>query len=79
MHGSIKKFSLLILLNSLVFLMMMIGIQNSNNKTKINFILFETINLPISFIIGTSFIIGSLTGSMFLGGDQIAKKDLKSD
>ena len=69
MHGSIKKFSLLILLNSLVFLMMMIGIQNSNNKTKINFVLFETINLPISFIIGTSFIIGSLTGSMFLGRD----------
>ena len=69
MYGSIKKFSLLILLNSLVFLMMMIGIQNSNNKTKINFVLFETINLPISFIIGTSFIIGSLTGSMFLGRD----------
>ena len=69
MQGSIKKFSLLILLNSLVFLMMMIGIQNSNNKTKINFVLFETINLPISFIIGTSFIIGSLTGSMFLGRD----------
>ena len=69
MYGSIKKFSLLILLNSLVFLMMMTGIQNSNNKTKINFIFFETINLPISFIIGTSFIIGSLTGSMFLGRD----------
>ena len=69
MQGSIKKFSLLIILNSLVFLMMMIGIQNSNNKTKINFVLFETINLPISFIIGTSFIIGSLTGSMFLGRD----------
>ena len=69
MYGSIKKFSLLILLNSLVFLMMMIGIQNSNNKTKINFIFFETINLPISFIIGTSFIIGSLTGSMFLDRD----------
>ena len=69
MQGSIKKFSLLILLNSLVFLMMMIGIQNSNNKTKINFVFFETINLPISFVFGTSFIIGSLTGSMFLGRD----------
>ena len=69
MHGSIKKFSLLILLNSLVFLMMIIGIQNSNNKTKINFVFFETINLPISFIVGSSFIIGSLTGSIFLSKD----------
>ena len=69
MYGSIKKFSLLILLNSLVFLMMMIGIQNSNNKTKINFVFFETINLPISFIVGSSFIIGSLTGSIFLSKD----------
>ena len=79
MYGSIKKFSLLILLNSLVFLMMMIGIQNSNNKTKINFIFFETINLPISFIVGSSFIIGSLTGSIFLGKDLNAKKDLKGN
>ena len=69
MYGSIKKFSLLILLNALVFLMMMIGIQNSNNKTKINFVFFETINLPISFIVGSSFIIGSLTGSIFLSKD----------
>ncbi len=69
MYGSIKKFSLLILLNSLVFLMMMIGIQNSNNKAKINFVFFETINLPISFIVGSSFMIGSLTGTIFLGKD----------
>ena len=79
MYVSLKKFSLLILLNSLVFLMMMIGIQNSNNKTKINFVLFETINLPISFILGSSFIIGSLTGSIFLGKDLNAKKDLKGN
>ena len=79
MYVSIKKFSLLILLNSLVFLMMMIGIQNSNNKTKINFVFFETINLPISFIVGSSFIIGSLTGSIFLGKDLNAKKDLKGN
>ena len=42
----------------------MIGIQNSNNKTKINLIINESINLPISFIVGVSFISGSLTSSI---------------
>ncbi len=69
MFCSIKKISFLILLNLLVFLMMMIGIQNSSKKSKINFIFFETINLPLSFIIGSSFIVGSLTGSIFISRD----------
>ena len=69
MFCSIKRISFLILLNLLVFLMMMIGIQNSSKKSKINFIFFETINLPLSFIIGSSFIVGSLTGSIFISRD----------
>ena len=51
------------LLNSMLFLMIMIGIQNSDNKTKVNFLINETIYLPIGFILGTSFISGSITGS----------------
>ena len=42
----------------------MVGIQNSSNKTKINLIINETVSLPISFIVGISFITGSLTGSI---------------
>ena len=42
----------------------MIGIQNSSNKRKVNFIISETVNLPISFIIGISFISGSITGKL---------------
>ena len=42
--------------------MLMIGIQNSLNKSKVNLVISETVNLPISFIIGTSFITGSLLG-----------------
>ena len=42
----------------------MIGIQNSTNKSKINFLINETVKLPISFIIGTSFISGSIIGSI---------------
>tara|TARA_Y100000589_G_C27191809_1_gene645105 strand:- start:767 stop:922 length:156 start_codon:yes stop_codon:yes gene_type:complete len=42
----------------------MIGIQNSSEKAKINFLINESIDLPISFIIGSSFITGSLVGSI---------------
>ena len=42
----------------------MIGIQNSSDKSKINFLITETVKLPVSFIIGTSFISGSIVGSI---------------
>ena len=49
--------------NGILFLILVISIQNSSTKNKVNFIFNETINLPISFIIGTSFISGSLIGN----------------
>ena len=64
MIDSIKKISLIVLFNSLIFIMMLISIQNSNYKSKLNLIFFETISLPLSFIIGSSFILGSLTGTI---------------
>ena len=42
----------------------MIGIQNSSNKKKVNLIINETVKLPISFIVGVSFISGSFLGSL---------------
>ena len=42
----------------------MLSIQNSTNKSKVNFLINETIKLPVSFIIGTNFICGSLIGSL---------------
>ena len=42
----------------------MIGIQNSSIKNKVNFIISNTIELPISFILGISFITGNLAGSL---------------
>ena len=59
-----KKVFFNIIFNSSLFLILMIGIQNSNYKKKVNLILFETVKLPISFIVGVSFISGSLTGSL---------------
>ena len=42
----------------------MIGIQNSSTKRKVNLIVSETVKLPISFIVGISFISGTLVGSL---------------
>ena len=60
----VKKLFFTITFNFSLFLLLMVGIQNSSNKTKVNLIINETINLPISFIVGISFITGSLTGSI---------------
>ena len=59
----LKKFISSIIFNSSLFILLIIGIQNSDNKSKINFAIDETVNLPISFIIGTSFIAGSVSGN----------------
>ena len=64
MFRPLKKIFFTISFNISLFLMLMIGIQNSSNTRKVNLILSETIRLPISFIIGVSFISGSLTGSL---------------
>ena len=59
-----KKLFLNFTFNLSLFLILIIGIQNSSNKSKVNLIIDESIKLPISFIIGTSFISGSIIGSL---------------
>ena len=61
---SLKKILFIFIFNTSLFLLLMIGIQNSKTSRKVNLISIETIRLPISFIIGLSFISGSLTGSL---------------
>ena len=60
----IKKALFSITLNSALFLLLIIGIQNSTDKTKVKLIVGETVNLPISFIIGISFISGSVSSNL---------------
>ena len=60
----LKKIFLTLSFNSCLFLLLMIGIQNSSQKSRINFLKNETVKLPVSFIIGSSFIGGSLIGSL---------------
>ena len=64
MTVTLKKVVFAITFNSSLFLLLMIGIQNSTNKSNINFLINETVKLPLSFIIGTSFISGSIIGSI---------------
>ena len=58
-----KNFLLNTTFNICLFLILIVGIQNSSNKSKVNILINETIELPISFIIGTSFISGSILGA----------------
>ena len=59
-----KKLLFTISFNFSLFVMLIIGIQNSSNRNQVNFIVGETIKLPLSFIIGISFISGSISGSL---------------
>ncbi len=60
----IKKFLSAVIFNSCLFVILFVGIQNSSNKNKVNLLINETIELPISFIVGSSFIFGSILGSL---------------
>ena len=59
----IKKLFFSVIFNSCLFVLLFIGIQNSSSKSKVNLLIDKTIELPISFIVGSSFILGSVLGS----------------
>ena len=63
-YSPIKKLLFTLIFNITLFLVLIMAIQNSSRKGKINLILNETVNLPVSFIIGISFLSGSITGGL---------------
>ena len=66
MNLFIRKLLYSTVFNSCLVSLLFIGIQNSSNKSKIDLLINETIELPISFIIGSSFILGSIFGDFFI-------------
>ena len=71
----LKQLILSTTFNISLFIVLMVGIQNSSNKSRVNLYGIETINLPIGFIVGTSFVCGSLFGSLCNVIDFYQKKD----
>ena len=63
-----------IFFNATLFIFLIISIQNSNEKNKVKFMLNETIELPNSFIIGVSFISGSLFSGFLLDNENPENK-----
>ena len=61
-----KKLFFTVIFNSCLFVILFVAIQNSSNKSKVNLIIDETIELPISFIVGSSFILGSILGNILV-------------
>ncbi|MDC3045182.1 hypothetical protein OA098_03795 [Prochlorococcus sp. AH-736-B04] len=59
-----KKLFFTVIFNSCLFAILFVAIQNSSNKRKVDLIINETIELPISFIVGSSFILGSILGNI---------------
>ena len=73
MFGIFKKALFTITFNLSLFIILIIGMQNSSNFRKVNLIVNDTVSLPISFIVGISFICGSLAGSLL----TISYKNIK--
>jgi uncharacterized integral membrane protein len=58
----------MVIFNSCLFSILVIGLQNNSNKNKVNLLIEETVKLPIGFIVGSSFITGSIIGNFLLLG-----------
>ena len=60
----VKKIFFVIIFNSCLFIILVTGIQNNSNRSKVDLLIDKTVSLPIGFITGTSFIGGSLLGNL---------------
>jgi len=64
-----------VLINLFFLIFLLLGIQNSYESKKINFLNYKSASMPFSFIVGTSFISGSLLGNFVF---SILKIDSKN-
>ena len=71
----IKKILFTLIFNTSLLSMLIMGIQNSSNKNKVNFLFDKTVLLPVSFIVGVSFISGSLLGNFITINNFFQKKN----
>ena len=62
----LKKLLFSVIFNSCLFFLLFIGIQNSSSKSKVDLLVEETIELPVGFIVGSTFVLGSIIGSFLV-------------
>jgi len=63
-----------ILINIFIVFFLFIGMQNSKETRKVYFLNYETIEMPIAFIAGMSFILGTLCGNIISSINIYEKK-----
>ena len=68
-----KKLLFILTFNFCLLSILIIGLQNNSKKSKVDLIVDKSIELPIGFIIGTSFISGSIIGGVL--NLKISKKN----
>ena len=73
----IKKILFTLIFNTSLLTVLFLGIQNSSNKNKVDFFFDKTVLLPVSFIVGVSFISGSIVGSFLNITDVLKNRELK--
>ena len=66
-----------LLINTFLLFFLLFAIQNSQEKKVTKIFNRETIELPISFILGTSFVAGSLSGGFIFSILSFKNKEVK--
>ena len=64
-----------IIFNLTLISFLFLGIQNSRTRMKVIFMNFETIELPLSLIVGTGFVAGSISGNLIFNIIYLKKND----
>ena len=73
MISQIKNLFFISTFNFCLLSLLIIGIQNNSKKSKVDFVIDKTIELPIGFIVGASFISGSIMSGVL--NLKISKKN----
>tara|TARA_Y100001968_G_scaffold263174_1_gene251696 strand:- start:922 stop:1170 length:249 start_codon:yes stop_codon:yes gene_type:complete len=82
MFFKLKLLTLNIASATLLIFFLCLGSQNLKNKYSLNFVINKTVELPIGFLIGTSFTLGLISGgltSVLLINDNENKNQIKRD
>ncbi len=64
MPSKVSVLFLNLLVNFVMFSLLFLGVQNANKKNAINFLSYQSVEMPLGFILGVSFILGTTTGSL---------------